>query len=62
MKKEITLKLNDESWSVVVEPNDTLLDVLRIKLGVKSPKVACDRGDCGACTVLMNGKSVKEVF
>ena len=38
---------------------DILLDVLRDKLGVKSPKCGCDRGDCGACSVLLNGKSVR---
>jgi carbon-monoxide dehydrogenase small subunit len=42
-----------------VEPNDILLDVLRNALGVKSPKIGCDRGDCGTCTVLMNGQTVR---
>lgn len=56
---KIKFVLNDEIRSVEVKPNETLLDVLRDKLGVKSPKCGCDRGDCGACAVLLNGKSVR---
>ena len=59
MKRTITLKLNGESRTADVEPSDILLDVLREKLGVKSPKIGCERGDCGACTVLLDGKSVR---
>ena len=59
MKTTITLNVNGEEWDVDVEPNDTLLDVLRTKIGVKSPKVGCERGDCGSCTVLLDGKSVR---
>jgi carbon-monoxide dehydrogenase small subunit len=59
MKKIITLTLNGERRSVDVESTDTLLDVLRNKLGIKSPKCGCDRGDCGTCTVLLNGESVR---
>ncbi|MGB4241811.1 MAG: (2Fe-2S)-binding protein, partial [Kiritimatiellia bacterium] len=40
-------------------PNETLLDVLRGKLGIKTPKEGCGRGDCGACTVLLDGKVVR---
>ena len=36
-----------------------LLDVLRENLGVKSPKIGCERGDCGACTILLDGKTVR---
>lgn len=57
--KKICIKLNGEERYVTVEPNDVLLDVLRDKLGVKSPKAGCERGDCGACAVLINGKSVR---
>jgi carbon-monoxide dehydrogenase small subunit len=57
--KKITLTLNGEVRSVVVEANDVLLDVLRDKLGVKSPKCGCERGDCGACAVFLNGRSVR---
>ena len=56
---EIKFRLNGESVAVTVEPNDVLLDVLRGRLGIKSPKVGCDRGDCGTCTVLMNGRTVR---
>ena len=57
--KKITLKLNGELRNVYVEPEEILLDVLREKLGTKSPKCGCDRGDCGACAVLLNGRSVR---
>jgi len=56
---EIKFKLNEEMRKVFVEPNEILLDVLREKLGIKSPKHGCDRGDCGACAVLLDGKSVR---
>jgi aerobic-type carbon monoxide dehydrogenase small subunit (CoxS/CutS family) len=59
MIRRITFKLNGERRSVEVEPSDILLDVLREKLGVKSPKIGCERGDCSACTVLLDGKSVR---
>ena len=59
MNQRINFKLNGETRSVEVEPSDILLDVLRDKLGVKSPKIGCERGDCGACTVLLDGKSVR---
>ncbi|MBI4803583.1 MAG: (2Fe-2S)-binding protein [Elusimicrobia bacterium] len=58
-KHNIEFKLNNETVSINVEPNDILLDVLRCKLGVKSPKVGCDRGDCGTCTIIMNGKTAR---
>lgn len=59
MKKTITLTLNGEARTLDVEPNDILLEVLREKLGVKSPKIGCERGDCGACTVLYDGRTVR---
>jgi len=58
-KHNIQFTLNGEKIAIAVEPNDVLLDVLRGRLGIKSPKVGCDRGDCGTCTVLMNGKSIR---
>lgn len=57
--KKISIKLNGETRYVHVDPNEVLLDVLRDKLGTKSPKSGCERGDCGACAVLLNGKSVR---
>jgi carbon-monoxide dehydrogenase small subunit len=58
-KHDIHFKLNGSDVRVEVEPNDVLLDVLRGRLGIKSPKVGCDRGDCGTCTVLFNGRSMR---
>ena len=57
--KEIALRLNGALRHVSVRPNETLLDVLRGKLGIKTPKEGCGRGDCGACTVLLDGKAVR---
>lgn len=56
---QIKFILNSENRTIDVQPNETLLDVLRDKLGLKSPKCGCDRGDCGACAVLLNGRSVR---
>lgn len=50
---------NDQAVEVLIKPEMTLLDVLRDKLGVMSPKCGCNHGDCGACTVLLNGLAVK---
>jgi len=58
-KTNISFKLNGETRNIYVDNNDILLDVLRDKIGVRSPKCGCDRGDCGACAVLINGKSVR---
>jgi carbon-monoxide dehydrogenase small subunit len=58
-KRTISLVLNGEPRTVDVAPSDILLDVLREKLGIKSPKVGCERGDCGVCTVLLDGKPVR---
>ncbi len=55
----ITLKVNNVVRRVEVEDNEILLDVLREKLHVKSVKAACWRGECGLCTVMLNGKPVK---
>jgi aerobic-type carbon monoxide dehydrogenase small subunit (CoxS/CutS family) len=57
--KEIAINLNGEIRRVAVVPNETLLDVLRGKLGIKTPKEGCGRGDCGACTVLLDGQAVR---
>jgi carbon-monoxide dehydrogenase small subunit len=58
MKREITFLLNDEEKSVFIEPNLTLLHLLRDHMGVTSPKRSCEHGECGACTVILNGKAV----
>jgi aerobic-type carbon monoxide dehydrogenase small subunit (CoxS/CutS family) len=57
--KKISFDLNGETRFLHVEPNETLLDVLRDRMGVKSPKCGCDNGDCGACTVMLDGKTVR---
>lgn len=58
-RRTVALTLNGETRTVDVSPSDILLDVLREKLGVKSPKSGCERGDCGVCTVLLDGKPVR---
>lgn len=59
MKTTIQITVNGEMRSADVDPRETLVDVLRDKLGVKSPKVGCGKGDCGACTVLLDGRAVR---
>ena len=59
MKRTIHLTINGDKWSADVEPNDLLLDVLRTQLGIKSAKPGCESGDCGACTILLGGKTVR---
>ena len=54
----ITLTINGKPAKVSVEPRMTLLDTLRNKLDMTAAKRVCDRGTCGACTVMMNGKAV----
>jgi xanthine dehydrogenase YagT iron-sulfur-binding subunit len=54
----VTLTVNDQTHSVTVEPRMTLLDALRERLAVTGTKRACDRGECGACTVHINGRRV----
>lgn len=58
-RKEIKFKLNGRVVLTEVKPYDKLLEVLRDKLGVKSPKYGCGRGECGACSVLLDGKTVR---
>ncbi|MEJ2770511.1 MULTISPECIES: glyceraldehyde dehydrogenase subunit gamma [unclassified Stygiolobus] len=57
-KAKITLKVNGEVHEVEVEPRRLLVHVLR-DLGYTSVHVGCDTSNCGACTVIMNGRSVK---
>lgn len=58
MDHVIQLKVNGVVHKVLVRSSETLLEVLRTKLGLTGTKRGCDVGDCGACTVLINGKSV----
>jgi carbon-monoxide dehydrogenase small subunit len=54
----ITLNINGREQNVLVYPRDTLLSVLRDNLGLTGTKEACGTGECGACTVLIDGVAV----
>lgn len=54
----ITLTVNNEPWQVEVNPNQTLLGLLREQLYLTGTKEGCSTGDCGACTVLLDGEPV----
>jgi len=58
MKKQIRLTVNGLEYEVSVKPSRTLLDVLREDLGLIGTKKGCDKGECGACTVLVSGEAV----
>jgi carbon-monoxide dehydrogenase small subunit len=58
MKIPVTLKVNGETYELTIAPYRTLLDVLREELHLTGTKEGCDVGDCGACTVLLDGKPV----
>lgn len=55
VERLVTLKVNGQDRPVDVLPNETLAMTLRYKLGLTGTKLACDRGECGACTVLIDG-------
>lgn len=55
---KINLKVNGKDTDVEIEPNDTLAEVLRERLQLTGTKTGCEEGECGACTVLMNGKPI----
>lgn len=57
MKHGIELRVNGDEHEVLVAPNETLLEVLRDKLGLMGTKRGCDLGACGACTVLLDGEA-----
>lgn len=58
MKHEIALNVNGRDHHVAVEARESLLDVLRERLGLTGTKNACNTGECGACTVMLEGKPV----
>jgi carbon-monoxide dehydrogenase small subunit len=58
MKQEMQFKVNGEEYSVQVDTRRTLLEVLRETLGLTGTKEMCNKGDCGGCTVIMDGKAV----
>ena len=54
----VTLNVNGETHELMVDPNWTLADVLRDKLGLMGTKLSCDIGDCGFCAVIMDGRPI----
>ena len=59
MKKEISnFMVNGKKYEIEIEPHMLLIDVIRDKIGLTGTKYACGSGDCGACTVLIEGKPV----
>ncbi len=58
-KMQIALRINGREFEVLAEPRVLLIHMLREQLGITGPHIGCDTSHCGACTVDMNGKSVK---
>lgn len=58
-KTIVTLNVNGDSHDLPVRPSDLLLDVLREQLGLTGAKPGCRNGDCGACTVMVDGLPIK---
>jgi len=54
----LTMKVNDQQVTVEIEADELLVDVLRDRLGLTGTKVGCNEGECGACTVIMDGEAV----
>lgn len=57
-KKKISIAVNEKKYTLEVQPQETLLHVLREKLNLTGTKKTCARGECGGCTVLMDGQPV----
>lgn len=58
MERIIKLNINQEIYTVITRTGESLLDVLRNRLGLTGTKECCNEGDCGACTVIMGGRAV----
>jgi aerobic-type carbon monoxide dehydrogenase small subunit (CoxS/CutS family) len=58
MNSEINLTINGRSYRLSVPPKRLLIDLIREDLGLMGTKVSCREGECGCCTVLVNGKAV----
>jgi aerobic-type carbon monoxide dehydrogenase small subunit (CoxS/CutS family) len=54
----LNLRVNGRNYKVAVEHRNTLAEVLRDQLGLTGTKIGCDRGECGACTVMINGRNL----
>jgi carbon-monoxide dehydrogenase small subunit len=57
--RRITVTVNEQLYEAVVEPRTTLVDFLRVELGLTGTHVGCEHGVCGACTILWNGRAVR---
>ncbi len=55
---EVSIKVNGEVHKLQIDPRMTLLDMLREKLGLTGSKKGCDHGQCGSCTILVNGRRI----
>lgn len=58
MRRKIRLIVNEQKYELLLEPGKTLLEVLRDELGLTGTKRGCDSGECGSCTVLLEGKPI----
>jgi carbon-monoxide dehydrogenase small subunit len=58
LKTQVGLKVNGFEYDLLIEPHWTLLDVLRDAIGLTGTKEGCGKGECGACTVIMDGEAV----
>lgn len=54
----LSLKVNNKAFKLMIDPRMTLADVLRDELKLTGTKIVCGQGECGSCTVLLNGKAV----
>jgi len=59
LRQLITLMVNGDPYEVMIKPSETLLEVLKNKLGLTGAKHACDTGKCGSCTILIDGKPIR---
>jgi aerobic-type carbon monoxide dehydrogenase small subunit (CoxS/CutS family) len=57
-EKQIALKINGHTYRVIAQARATLADVIRYQVGLTGTKIGCNRAECGACTVVMDGRSV----